>query len=401
MPNTTNVDKNTGTVSPPKTAIWNDPTFRSIAFQVLAGIAIVWVFWTIFDNTLTNMDKRGITTGFAFLDSTAGYSILMSLVEYDSTHTYGRTFLVGLLNTVLISILGIFFATIVGFIVGVARLSQNWLIAKIATVYVETLRNIPLLLQILFWYNAVLATLPHPRNSLAVGDSIFLNKRGLSLPGPVPEDGFGAVIVAFVIAVVGVILLARWARKRQEDTGQQFPVFLTSIALLIALPGLVFLISGRPMVLDYPSLQGFNFRGGITVIPELMALLWALTFYTAAFIAEIVRAGVLGVSHGQSEAAHALGLRNGPTLRLVVVPQAMRIIIPPLTSQYLNLAKNSSLATAIGYPDLVAVFMGTTLNQTGQAVEIVAMTMAVYLLMSLVISGFMNWFNKRMALVER
>ena len=245
------------------------------------------------------MEKRGITTGFAFLDSTAGYSILMSLVEYDSTHTYGRTFLVGLLNTVLISVLGIFFATIVGFIVGVARLSKNWLIAKIATVYVETLRNIPLLLQILFWYNAVLATLPHPRDSLAVGDSLFLNKRGLYLPGPVPEDGFGAVIVAFLIAVVGVVLLARWARKRQEDTGQQFPVFLTSIGLIIGLPGLVFLTSGMPMTLDYPALQGFNFRGGITVIPELMALLWALTFYTAAFIAEIVRAGVLGVSHGQ------------------------------------------------------------------------------------------------------
>lgn len=389
------------TAQQPKSAIWNDPTFRSIAFQVVAGALIVWVAWAIFDNTLTNMEKRGITTGFAFLDSTAGYSILMSLVEYDSTHTYGRTFLVGLLNTVLISVLGIVFATVLGFTIGVARLSHNWLIAKIATVYVETLRNIPLLLQILFWYNAVLATLPHPRDSMALGDSLFLNKRGLSFPGPVPEGGFNMVVAAFLIAIAASIILSRWSRKRQEDTGQQFPVFLTSLGLIIALPGIVFLALGMPMSLDYPSLQGFNFRGGITIIPELMALLWALSFYTAAFIAEIVRAGVLGVSHGQSEAAHALGLRNSLTLRLVVVPQAMRIIIPPLTSQYLNLAKNSSLATAIGYPDLVAVFMGTTLNQTGQAVEIVGMTMAVYLVMSLVISGFMNWFNKRMALVER
>lgn len=384
-----------------KTAIWNDPTFRSMAFQVIAGLVIVWVFWSIFDNMLTNMEKRGITTGFAFLNSTAGYSILMTLVEYDSTHTYGRTFLVGLLNTILVAGLGIFFATIIGFVMGVARLSQNWLIAKIATVYVETLRNIPLLLQIFFWYNAVLATLPHPRESMAMGESFFLNKRGLYVPSPVPEDGFGVVVVAFLVAVVGVIAMVRWAHKRQEDTGQQFPSFVASIGLLIGLPLVAFLVMGMPMGLDYPALSGFNFSGGIVVIPELMALLWALTFYTAAFIAEIVRAGILGVDHGQSEAAHAIGLRNAPTLRLVVVPQAMRIIIPPLTSQFLNLAKNSSLATAIGYPDLVAVFMGTTLNQTGQAVEIVAMTMAVYLVISLTISGFMNWFNNRMALVER
>ncbi|PCI40152.1 MAG: amino acid ABC transporter permease [Rhodospirillaceae bacterium] len=387
--------------APSKTAIWNDPTFRSTAFQVVAGLVIVWVFWSIFDNMLTNMEKRGITTGFAFLNSTAGYSILMSLVEYDSTHTYGRTFLVGLLNTILVAGLGIFFATIIGFVMGVARLSKNWLVAKIATVYVETLRNIPLLLQIFFWYNAVLATLPHPRDSMAMGESVFLNKRGLYVPSPVPEDGFGVVVVAFLAAVVGVIVMVRWAHKRQEDTGQQFPSFVAAIGLLIGLPLLAFFVMGMPMGLDYPALSGFNFNGGIVVIPELMALLWALTFYTAAFIAEIVRAGILGVDHGQSEAAHAIGLRNAPTLRLVVVPQAMRIIIPPLTSQFLNLAKNSSLATAIGYPDLVAVFMGTTLNQTGQAVEIVAMTMAVYLVISLTISGFMNWFNNRMALVER
>ena len=393
-------DNNQREAAPAKTAIWHVPTFRSVVIQAVAVIVIGWIFYSIFSNTLSNMESRGITTGFAFLDSTAGYSILMSLIEYDSTYSYGRTFWVGLLNTVLISVLGIFFATIVGFIMGVARLSSNWLVAKIATVYVETLRNIPLLLQILFWYNAVLATLPHPRDSLAMGDSVFLNSRGLYIPSPVPEAGFSYVMWAFFIAIAAVVYMVRWARKRQEATGQPFPAFMASVGLLIGLPGIVFLIMGTPMTLDYPSLQGFNFRGGVSIIPELMALLWALTFYTAAFIAEIVRSGIVGVSHGQTEAARALGLGNAQTLRLVVVPQAMRIIIPPLTSQYLNLAKNSSLATAIGYPDLVAVFMGTTLNQTGQAVQIVAMPMAVYLVMRLLLSCFMTWFNKRFALLD-
>lgn len=385
----------------PKTAIWNDPTFRAVSFQILAGIGIVWFFWTIFSNTLANMERMGVSTGFSFLNSTAGFGILMSLIEYDETFTYGRTFFVGLLNTLLVSFLGVVFATSIGFVVGVARLSNNWLIAKIATVYVELLRNIPLLLQIFFWYYAVLQALPGPRDSINIADSMFLNARGLYAPGPVPGDGFGAVWVAFFIGIVATVYVSRWARKRQELTGQQFPVFLTSTALILGLPIAAFFTMGMPMTLSMPELKGFNFQGGIRIIPELMALTWALSLYTASFIAEIVRAGIQGVSHGQSEAAHALGLRSGPTLRLVVIPQAMRIIIPPLTSQYLNLAKNSSLATAIGYPDLVNVFMGTTLNQTGQAVEIVAMTMGVYLLISLVISSFMNWYNNKVALVER
>lgn len=392
---------NPGGATQSKTSIWNDPTFRSIVFQVLAVAGLGWFLYTIFSNTLHNMESRGITTGFAFLDNTAGFGILMSLIEYDETHTYGDTFVVGLLNTLLVSVLGIITATILGFIIGVARLSHNWLISKMATVYVETLRNIPLLLQIFFWYFAVLQTLPHPRQSFNFADSVFLNARGLYVPGPVPESGFGIVEVIFLLAIAASIYIARWSHKRQEATGQQFPVFWTSVGLIVALPLLVFFVLGSPLSFDYPALKGFNFQGGITVIPELMALWWALSLYTAAFIAEIVRAGIQGVSHGQTEAAHALGLRHGPTLRLVIIPQAMRIIIPPLTSQYLNLAKNSSLATAIGYPDLVGVFMGTTLNQTGQAVEIVAMTMAVYLIMSLSISGFMNWYNKKMALVER
>jgi len=402
MPNTTNADTKAGTEPSPKTAIWNDPTFRAITFQVLAGIAVVWFFWVIFDNTMTNMEKRGITTGFAFLDNPAGFGILMSLIEYDEKYSYGRTFFVGLFNTLLVSFLGVIFATTLGFLVGVARLSNNWLISKIATIYVEVLRNIPLLLQIFFWYFAILLkNLPSPRQSMNWNDSVFLNARGLYAPSPVPHDGFFAVWIAFGIAVMVAVYIVRWAKKRQDEEGIQFPAIRTAAGIVIGLPLLTFFAMGMPMELNYPELKGFNFQGGMRVIPELMALTWALSLYTASFIAEIVRAGIQGVTHGQTEAAHAMGLRNGPTLRLVVIPQAMRIIIPPLTSQYLNLVKNSSLATAIGYPDLVAVFMGTTLNQTGQAVEVVGMTMAVYLSISLVISSFMNWWNKKMALVER
>lgn len=388
-------------IKPSKPAPWNDPAVRSVVFQAVALAAVIYFFYTIFQNTLHNMETRGITTGFAFLNKSAGFGILMSLIEYDESYTYGRTFLVGLLNTLLVTFLGIILATTVGFIVGVARLSTNWIISSLAAVYIETLRNIPLLLQIFFWYFAVLQVLPGPRDSLSWQETFFLSNRGLYGPAPVFEDGSGVVIGAFILAIVLIIAIARWAHKRQEATGQQFHTVYVSLGILVALPTLAFFVSGGPIGIEYPVLKGFNFRGGTNIIPELMALLWALSFYTAAFIAEIVRAGILAVSHGQTEAAHALGLRNAPTLKLVVIPQALRVIIPPLTSQYLNLAKNSSLATAIGYPDLVAVFMGTTLNQTGQAVEIVAMTMGVYLTISLTISGFMNWYNKSKALVER
>lgn len=379
----------------------NDPQVRAVVFQALLFAVLIWFGYTIFQNTLQNMESRGITTGFDFLSNPAGFEILMSLVEYDSTQTYGRTFIVGLLNTVIVSVLGIILATILGFVMGVARLSSNWLIAKVASFYVETLRNIPLLLQIFFWYFAVLQPLPSPRDSLAAGESIFLNNRGLYLPQPIMEDGFGATLIAILVAIVGIVFLSRWASKRQEATGQQFPTFRAGLALLIGLPLIVFLISGAPMTLEMPQQTRFNLKGGVQVIPELIALLLALSTYTAAFIAEIVRAGIMAVPHGQTEAANALGLRRGVTLRKIIIPQAMRVIIPPLTSQYLNLAKNSSLATAIGYPDIVSVFMGTTLNQTGQAVEIVAMTMAVYLLISLTLSVIMNWYNKSMALKER
>ena len=388
-------------LKPSKPAVWNDPQYRALFFQIVLILALGYFLITIVDNTLANMEARGISTGFAFLTEPSGFGTLMSLIEFDESHTYGRTFVVGLLNTVLISFLGIFFATILGFIMGVARLSSNWLIARLATVYIETFRNIPLLLQIFFWYFAVLGALPSVRQSMSLGMGIEFNNRGLYLPAPVPGEGFSLVVWLFILGIIGSIFLAKWAHKRQDETGRQFPVFLSSLGLIIGLPVVVFLILGMPLSWEYPELRGFNFQGGISMIPELLALLLALTIYTGTFIAETVRAGINAVSHGQTEAALSLGLKPAQNLRLIVIPQAMRVIIPPLTSQYLNLAKNSSLATAIGYPDLVNVFMGTTLNQTGQAVEITAMTMAVYLTISLTISMFMNWYNKKMALVER
>jgi general L-amino acid transport system permease protein len=380
---------------------FNDPRVRGAVFQVLLILFLIWFGWTIFQNTLQNMESRGITTGFDFLSNPAGFEILMSLVPYDSNDTYGRTFFVGLLNTVLVSFVGIIFATVLGFVMGVARLSKNWLIARVASIYVETLRNIPLLLQIFFWYFAVLQPLPGPRQSLEMAESFFINNRGLYAPAPVVGDGFSAVVIVFLIGIVGTIILSRWARKRQEATGQQFPVLYGALGLIIGLPVVVFLLLGAPLTWDTPALKGFNFKGGVQIIPEFIALLLALSTYTAAFIAEIVRAGILAVPHGQTEAAESLGIKKSVSLRLIIIPQAMRVVIPPLTSQYLNLAKNSSLATAIGYPDIVSVFMGTTLNQTGQAVEIVAMTMAVYLTISLTLSVAMNWYNKAMALKER
>jgi general L-amino acid transport system permease protein len=380
---------------------WYDPRVRSLFFQFIAIALVFWGGWTLVDNTLSNMQSRGISTGFGFLQETSGFGIIMSLVPYDATMTYGRTFLVGLMNTLLVSAMGIVAATIIGFIIGVARLSSNWLVAKLALVYIEVIRNIPLLLQIFFWYFAVLGSLPSPRQSVEVGGSFFLNNRGLYLPDPIAQEGMGLVWGAILVAIAAVVGLRIWAKKRQLSTGAIFPTFRVGLAILVILPTAAYLAAGGPLEWDLPELRGFNFAGGITIIPELAALWIALSLYTASFIAEIVRSGILSVSKGQTEAAKALGLPNGLTLRLVVIPQAMRVIIPPLTSQYLNLAKNSSLATAIGYPDLVAVFMGTTLNQTGQAVEVVAITMAVYLTISLTISLFMNIYNRAVAIKER
>ncbi|UBO76058.1 amino acid ABC transporter permease [Aeromonas rivuli] len=370
-------------------------------FQCLAIAAVLGFLFYIINNALTNLEARGITTGFGFLGNTAGFGILQSLIPYDETYSFGRTFVVGLLNTLLVSVLGIILATLLGFVIGVARLSKNWLVSRIATVYIETFRNIPLLLQIFFWYFSVLRTLPSPRESVNLGELAFLNVRGFYLPKPLFEEGFGYVIGALLLALVLSWGVRRWAKRRQELTGKIFPVWLSTLGLIILLPLATFWLVGSPLAWSLPTLQGFNFRGGLTVLPELVALLLALTIYTAAFIAEIVRSGILAVSHGQTEAASALGLSTPRTLQLVIIPQAMRVIIPPLTSQYLNLTKNSSLATAIGYPDLVSVFMGTTLNQTGQAIEVIAMTMGVYLVISISTSVLMNIYNRKMALVER
>ncbi len=384
-----------------KTAWWNNARNRALMFQVMLTLGVALFFVYIGRNTLHNLEQRGITTGFAFLKQKAGFGIIQSLIPYSEANTYGRTFVVGLLNTILVSFLGIICATILGFIVGVARLSSNWLISKIAAVYIEIFRNLPLLLQIFFWYFAVLRTLPSPRDSMHLGEWAFLNIRGVYIPRPIYEQGFGLVTAALVVSFVAVVVLKLWANKRQEKTGQQFPVLLTSLGILAVLPAVAYLGAGTPLHFEYPELKGFNFRGGITVIPELAALLIALTVYTASLIAEIVRSGIMSVSHGQTEAARALGLRQGKILRLVIIPQSMRVIIPQMTSQYLNLVKNSSLATAIGYPDLVSVFAGTTLNQAGQAIEIIAMTMAVYLTLSLSISYLMNWYNARSMMKER
>ena len=378
-----------------------DPKVRGIVFQAVAVACVAWMLFYFIGNALHNMETRGIATGFDFLNNRASFGISQTLISYSEDDTYGRAFLIGLLNTLLVSAIGIVFATILGFLIGIARLSKNWLLSRLAAVYIETFRNIPLLLQVFFWYFCVLRNLPGPRQSLSLADMFFLNVRGLYIPSPVTEPGFWVVSAAFVVAIIASWGVAKWAKKRQYLTGQTFPVFFSGLGLLIGLPLLAYLVTGMPMHWEYPELKGFNFRGGFTIIPELFSLAVALTIFTAASIAEIVRSGILAVSKGQVEAAGALGLRGGLILRFVVIPQAMRVIIPPLTSQFLNLVKNSSLATAVGYPDLVSVFMGSTLSQTGQAVEIISMTMLVYLTISLVTSVLMNIYNAKKALVER
>jgi general L-amino acid transport system permease protein len=382
-------------------AIINRPKVRSAAYQLIFLALLIWLGVEFVLNAKANLDALGISRGFGFLGHTAGFNVNMSLISYQETDTYGRVFLVGLLNTLLVAGLGIALATALGFIIGIARLSPNWLLARLAGGYVELIRNLPLLFQILFWYLAVLGTLPGPRQSISILGAIFINNRGVILPGPVAADNAIYVVVAFALAALVTIALAIWARRRQERTGRQFPVFSVGAALIIGVPLVTFAAIGMPIGFDFPRLQGFNFVGGMRLIPEFLALLIALVTYTAAFIAEIVRAGILAVPRGQTEAALALGLRRRQMLRFVVVPQALRVIVPPLTNQYLNLTKNSSLAVAVGYPDLVAVFAGTTLNQTNQAVEIIAITMAVYLLISLITSLAMNWYNASIRLSER
>lgn len=386
----------------PKVALLNNPKVRSWLFQIILGVVIAYLAVAGWNNMNANLQAAGVASGFGFLDENAGFSVAQSLIEYDQgTSSYGRVYVVGVLNTLLVAFFGIILATILGFVVGIARLSNNWIVSRLATAYVEFLRNLPLLLQIFIWYFGVLRLLPQPRDSLELGVFGLLNNRGYFAPKPVWGDGGAFVLYAFIVGIIVAFVVSRWANQRQMATGQRFPSVWVGLGAIFGLPLIVFLAMGAPLTFDMPVLGGFRPSGGMTVIPEFIALLVALSTYTAAFIAEIVRAGILGVSKGQSEAAHSLGLRQGQNLRLVVIPQALRIIIPPLTSQYLNLTKNSSLAVAIAYPELTSVFAGTALNQTGQAVEIVSITMLTYLTFSLLTSAFMNWYNARVALVER
>lgn len=379
----------------------NDPNVRSIGLQLIALILVVLLGWMFVENARDNLAAQKIATGFGFLDNTAGFGISQTLIPYSETSTYGRAFVVGLLNTILVAVVGIFLATIIGFLVGIGRLSKNFVVRLISTTYVEVLRNLPPLFQILFWYLAVLSAMPSPRQSISIFGEVFISNRGLIIPRPLFGEGTGLVLWAFGAALLAVILIGYWARGRQEETGRRFPMLWVGLGILVLVPLAAMVFTGFPITFERPELKGFNFAGGVRVIPEFVALTVALATYTAAFIAENVRSGIMAVSHGQTEAAHSLGLRNSQTLRLVVIPQAMRVIIPPLTNQYLNLTKNSSLAVGIGYPDLVAVFAGTSLNQTGQAIEIIAITMGVYLVLSILTSFVMNAYNKRIALVER
>ena len=388
--------------APARAAFTNDPKVRSIVYQLALCALVAFLVYGAASNAIDHLQRAHIASGFGFWNQTAGFDISQTLISYSSqASTYGRAFWVGLLNTLLVAGLGVVFATILGFIVGISRLSKNWLLAKVATGYVETIRNIPLLLQLLFWYNAVLKALPEMRDSIKIIGGTYLNNRGLFLPQPQFLSGFDVVAVSALAGLIGAIVFYLWEHKRQERTGQRGPVFTVMLALIVGLPLIALALKGFPLKFDYPQAGRFNIAGGIEVLPEFAALLFGLSIYTAAFIAEVVRAGILAVSRGQIEAAYSLGLKPSPTLRLIVVPQAMRVIIPPLTSQYLNLTKNSTLAVAIGYPDLVQVFTGTVLNQTGQAVEVVAITMLVYLTISLVTSLLMNLYNRRVALVER
>ncbi len=374
---------------------------RGILYQLITIIGFVIFMMYIAQNTAHNIEARGIKSGFNFLNTTAGFDITETPIHFDHSSTNWDVFKVGLFNTLIVSFWGIILTSLLGLIIGVARLSKNWIISHLAATYIEIFRNIPILLQILFWYNVVLAAMPSVRQSYSFLGSIFINQRGLFIPKPIFEDGSWMIVAGFIAALLGGWILQRYAQKKLEAEGKEIPVLLPALALLVLLPLLGYFIAGKPMHLDYPALKGFNFRGGSTLTPEFLALLFALATYTAAYVAEAIRSGIEAVDKGQKEAATALGLRPIQSLKLVVLPQAVRISIPPIINQYLNLIKNSSLAAAIGYPELVTVFAGTSLNVTGQALEIIGITMLTYLVISLIVSVILNWFNKKMKIKER
>jgi general L-amino acid transport system permease protein len=390
----------TSVASPASRSLWRDARYRAVLYQVIAVILVLAAAAYLLSNTLANLQERSIRTGFAFLARESGFRIGESIIPYKAADSYGRAYLVGILNTLRISIFGMILATCIGVLMGIARLSPNWLVARLASVYVETIRNIPLLLQLFFWYTLITHSLPPARQALHVLPGVYLSKSGLMFPTPIAHAVHPYMIVAGVVGCILAWAWRRWAKQRQAVTGRQPPLFLPCLGLIIGLPLLVWLIGGAPTAMNVPTPTRFAFTGGSSVTPEFLALLTGLTLYTAAFIAENVRGGIQAVPWGQTEAASALGLRRATALRLVILPQALRIIIPPTTSQYLNLTKNSSLAVAIGYPDLVSI-TNTSLNQTGQAIECIAIMMAIYLTLSLTISAIMNVYNRYVALVER
>jgi len=382
-------------------SLWRDKKTRGIILQIIAVIGILLFIGNIVSNTVENLDRLGVKVGFDFLTEPANYDINQTLIAYDSSDSHFRAGLVGLLNTLLVAACGIVVATVFGFTAGVLRLSNNFVLSRLMQVYVEITRNVPVLLQILLWHGIIIHSLPVPKKAEALLEGVILTNRGAYLPQPIPQEGFGWVWIALLAAVVFAVLFKKYANKVQIETGRLLPAIWVGAAVIIGLPLVTFFLVGSPVEISYPVLKGFNYKGGFVIKPEFMALWFALSIYTGAFIAEIVRAGIQSVSHGQTEAAHALGIRPDFTMRLVVIPQAMRVIIPPLISQYLNLTKNSSLAIAIGYMDLVATIGGISLNQTGRALESMGIVLGIYLFISLVISGLMNVYNKRVALVSR
>lgn len=383
-----------------KVAPWNDPVVRGWVFQIVVVGLVGLLAWYLVSNTIENLERQKIASGFHYLEREAGFEIGDSMIEYSPASTYARAILVGLLNTLKVSVLGIIMATILGTLIGVGRLSNNWLLAKICEWYVEAFRNVPLLLWLFLFYKLISEAFPGPRQAISVLSSVFLSNRGVYFPVPLADPVYKWVGLAFLVGIAGAWFLHRWARKRQDATGQPFPSISAGLGVALGLPILVWLLGGAPHHMSWPELKGFNFDGGTVIQPEFVALLLGLVLYTSAFVAEIVRSGILALHKGQSEAAAALGLTRGQAMRLVLLPQALRVIVPPMTSQYLNITKNSSLAIAIGYPDLVAS-INVTINQTGQAIENILIIMAAYLSVSLSISAFMNWYNKRIALRER
>jgi general L-amino acid transport system permease protein len=382
-------------------AVLYDRKSRDVLLQALLIAALLATLWFFVSNVRDNLARSGIQSGFGFLWVTSGVDVQMHLIDYSASATYGHMLVVGILNTLLVSVLGIVIASVLGFAIGIARLSNNWILSTLCGVFIEFVRNIPLLLFVFFWYFGIIRALPSPRASLSLFGGAFLNNRGFSIPWPEDVGPFLSLPIAFGVAVLVMLALRRWSVHRQETMGGGFPWLEVGLALMVGLPLLALVAAGLSVSWDVPQLRGFNYRGGVVLIPEFVALLAALSTYTAGFIAEIVRGGILAVSDGQRQAAQAMGLSRWQVLRLVVLPQAMRVIVPPLTSQYLNLIKNSSFGAAIAYPEIVKVFVGSTLNQTGQAVEIIAMTLAIYLTINLATSAFMNWYNKRVALVTR